>query len=610
MSKKQQLGVNRDMIRYLYGDQSEKLFSPDKKDISEDKAVYKKSMTRILVWPNITYKVEELEKDSYVQTIYRMISELSKHRDDLWWELVLPRVGRPFTMFDEFDNVDIAKIAWPRYIQSTRGHFDKFSLNHSFVEIDNRFKDDEGVYPKNYTSKDYGVERIKEVGFDEAQELKYEGIRTKAARDRNRKLGRTLEKNSKDDIQWEYYEAEVNWNFKDIDLIFSHLPETTWNLLNYLGNEWHHIPPVLGYSHWFDFKDTCNWQYPAFQRECEGINLMQKCYVNTESQKKLVLKEAREIYKDSIVNKLDEKIEAFHLPVLNKQVVNEIDKDSFKTIVFNHRTKTYKDFKNFILKICDPLWEKRQDFKVWIPLLDLSTMAEFGNLSWKERDEQNGGYIIGKDSNTLGQTEARKKELYLKRLRTCRVGFSPKQNYSGWSVATTDGMMTGCPFIMFDADYYHELNPTADFFGSYEEAIDLLEKYLDDNDYRNKKAEDALKECRKSLLWSDKKNVGRLSDDIDKVVNSVVPAKTYKDGYKKVIGRIKERQEEFVVCTKKKLIRQMWGNGIKFAPYRIALRQDKNIREKYGRISSYVWKTEEEWAEYDKKLKKDENKSK
>ena len=54
----------------------------------------------------------------------------------------------------------------------------------------------------------------------------------------------------------------------------------------------------------------------------------------------------------------------------------------------------------------------------------------------------------------------------------------------------------------------------------------------------------------------------------------------------------------------------MWGNGIKFAPYRIALRQDKNIREKYGRVSSYVWKTEKEWAEYDKELKKDENKSK
>ena len=112
---------------------------------------------------------------------------------------------------------------------------------------------------------------------------------------------------------------------------------------------------------------------------------MQKCYVNTESQKQLVLKEAREVYKDSIVNKLDEKIEAFHLPVLNKQVVEKIDKETFKTIVFNHRTKAYKDFANFITKICDPLWEKRQDFKVWIPLLDLSTMKDIGNKTWEER---------------------------------------------------------------------------------------------------------------------------------------------------------------------------------------------------------------------------------
>ena len=59
----------------------------------------------------------------------------------------------------------------------------------------------------------------------------------------------------------------------------------------------------FGYSHWFDFKDVCNWQYPAFQRECEGINLMEKCYVNTDSQKKqLVLKEAREIFRDKVVN--------------------------------------------------------------------------------------------------------------------------------------------------------------------------------------------------------------------------------------------------------------------------------------------------------------------
>ena len=107
--------------------------------------------------------------------------------------------------------------------------------------------------------------RQEEMGFDEAEELRYEGIRTQAARDRNRKLGRTLEKNSKDDIQWEYYESEVNWNFKDIDLIFSHLPETTWNLLNYLGNEWHHIPPVLGIAIGLILKTLVTCNIPLFK---------------------------------------------------------------------------------------------------------------------------------------------------------------------------------------------------------------------------------------------------------------------------------------------------------------------------------------------------------
>jgi len=98
-----QKGTNRDMLRYMYEEQADTLFSKPKPTKGTGDV---KKMTRILVWPNITFKVEELEKDSYVQTIYRMITELSKHRDDLWWELVLPRVGRTFSMFDEFNNVD------------------------------------------------------------------------------------------------------------------------------------------------------------------------------------------------------------------------------------------------------------------------------------------------------------------------------------------------------------------------------------------------------------------------------------------------------------------------------------------------------------------------
>ena len=33
--------------------------------------------------------------------------------------------------------------------------------------------------------------------------------------------------------------------------------------------------------------------------------------------------------------------------------------------------------------------------------------------------------------------------------------------------------MNGCPYIMYDADYYQELNPTADFFTENSTAVNL-----------------------------------------------------------------------------------------------------------------------------------------
>ena len=616
--KKIQKGVRREVLRDIFGKEgADQLFHKPPADRGDKR--YMKKMTRIFVWPNITYRVEEIERDSYVQTIYRMISELSKIRDDLWWDLVMPRCGVKFKLFDEFDNVDVAYIAWPKYIQSTRGHFDKFSLNHSFVEIDHNFKGDNTWRAKSYDPLVIGNSEDPMESMKEIEQLQYNGLRTERDRDRNRKLGRTIEQNKKDDIQWEYYETDVNWNYKDIDLIFSHLPETTWNLLNYFGNEWHHTPPVLGYSHWFDLKDVCNWQYPAFQRECEGITLMKKCYVNTESQKQLVLKEAREIFRDKVVNKLDEKIVPFHLPVLDEYVkdgVNEnpnissygegqdgeIVEQNKKLIVFNHRTKIYKDFKNFILHVCDPLWEKRKDFRVWIPLLDVSTIKELGGKTWTQRKEE---YLDDLDykGSTTSQDEDKAKEMYLRRLHEeCTVGFAPKQTYEGWSVASTDGMMKGVPYIMWDSDCYRELNPNADFVSSYEETVDMLGKYLDDLDYRNKNAHIQYNHIKDNLLWSTKSE--QLSDDIDEVVESVKPANQHLDGMQNLIERIKEQQEIHGECSKKRLIRQFWGNGIKFAPYRRALMEHPNVRDKRSRISTYVWDTVENWKKYDEKNKK------
>ena len=50
---------------------------------------YKPQKTlRILVYPNITY-AKDLEKDSYIQVIYSMITEMNKIRDDLFFYLIM-----------------------------------------------------------------------------------------------------------------------------------------------------------------------------------------------------------------------------------------------------------------------------------------------------------------------------------------------------------------------------------------------------------------------------------------------------------------------------------------------------------------------------------------
>ena len=69
-----QKGLNREMLTYMYGDGVD-LFSDKKPDRGSGKPC---RMKRILVWPNITFDIEQLEKDSYVQTIHKMISGLIK----------------------------------------------------------------------------------------------------------------------------------------------------------------------------------------------------------------------------------------------------------------------------------------------------------------------------------------------------------------------------------------------------------------------------------------------------------------------------------------------------------------------------------------------------
>ena len=351
----------------------------------------------------------------------------------------------------------------------------------------------------------------------------------------------------------------------DFDLIMSHLPEHTHALKNTLYNLTHHMPPVFGYCHWFDVKDVVAWQKDSFLQNITGLLEYDRCYLNTQHQKSLVINQARETFNDNIIEKLDSILTVQHLGVNRENIISQINKTPKKIIVFNHRPDTYKNFKGF-MKVCDDLWKIRKDFKVWIPLLG----------------KPNRDYVI----TTKGD-----KEWYYKELQKCYVGFSPKQKYGGWSVSTTDGMMNGVPYIMYDGTYYHELNANGDFFKDDHEALLLMNTYLDSPKYRNEQAEQALDCIHKNLIYKD--SVVEMSDYMTNLLdgqkamqapNILSDCKT--DKLKEILEFIKKGP-----TTKKEMMDYLgWGRGIKWTPYRRALMNHPNIFDVMDEYPMYIWK--------------------
>ena len=346
-------------------------------------------------------------------------------------------------------------------------------------------------------------------------------------------------------------------NSLDFDLIMSHLPEHTHQLVNTMYNVTHHTPTVFGYTHWTDVKQVVAWPKDSFLQNITGLLEYDRCYLNTQCQKELILNQAKETFNEKTIERLDDILTVQHLGVDEDDIVDNINESPEKIIVFNHRPDTYKHFKQFIA-LTDKLWETRKDFKVWVPLLDKSNReyltVDKGDKSW-----------------------------YYNRLNECCVGFSPKQTYGGWSVATTDGMMNGVPYIMYNGDYYKELYSDADFFTTDEEALKLLNSYLD-TEVRNEQAKKALNHVKNNLIYKNK--MIEMNDYMNDLLSK-----------QKVMGDSTRFQDilEFIQknksVTKKELIEFVgWGRGIKWTPYRRALMKHPNVYDVMGTEPKYVWR--------------------
>ena len=275
-----------------------------------------------------------------------------------------------------------------------------------------------------------------------------------------------------------------------------------------------------------------------------GLLAMDKCGINTQGQKNLILKNAKTHFNNDVVNRLDEILEpqylGWEIPKYEKQTTDK------KIIVFNHRPHTYKNYPWFLEQM-DKLWKQRQDFEVWVPLAES-----------KERE-----YMTVDKYNRVG---------YFSKLSSCYLGVCAKQKYSGWAVSATDGMSVGVPYLFSDDDYYHELAGDDGLYYSQNRFIELVSELLDDENMRDTWSQKALKRFEKGK-WENA--IHQFNNMLNNTIATLPTLKNDTETYKKVVDFISKKKS----VTKSDILNMLnWGVRISFSGYRNRLRNESKIK--------------------------------
>ena len=337
---------------------------------------------------------------------------------------------------------------------------------------------------------------------------------------------------------------EIDWKKKHYDIVYTHLPEHALQLKNLLYNNTNINPSFIGYTHWTEFPEITNYEMTMMDVNLLGILEMERCGINTQGQKNLVIKNAKTHLNDDVVNRLDEILEpqylGWEIPKYKKQTTDK------KIVVYNHRPHTYKNWP-WVLKQMDKLWEQRQDFELWVPLADTN-----------ERE-----YMTNDKYDRFG---------YFSKLSSCYVGICAKQKYGGWAISATDGMSVGVPYMFSDDDYYHELADDAGiYYDGESDFIQTIHTILD-NDKDRKYWSDKSLERFEQGKWETAIN------QFDNMLNETIsnlPTIGETDSYKRILDFIHKKKS----VSKADILDYLnWGVRISFTSYRNRLRLEPTIK--------------------------------
>ena len=341
--------------------------------------------------------------------------------------------------------------------------------------------------------------------------------------------------------------SNLRWKHTDYDVVYSHLPEHTLNLTNLFENDTNISPKYFGYCHWYEVDENTNYNKRMLLDNYNGMLEMEECGVNSIWLKELVLKKAKQWYNKDTIKKLDKIIQPHYLGI--DKINNMKVKTKKKTIIFNHRDNYYTGWTWFVDRM-DELYKERQDFTVYTTLADL--------------DRPYAKRVKISDRNE-----------YLDFIRSMHVGVGTFQKYSAWSIATTDSLSMGVPYILPNKLCYPEM-VGKEYPLLYDGKNDFLKKLngaLDD-DGSVDKAKDYLSTKIQEFPWTSR--VPKWFGDWNFLKpKSFDMIGDKSESYNKIVDFIHKKKS----VTKKEILDFLgWGVRISFSPYRNRLRTEPTIR--------------------------------
>ena len=338
----------------------------------------------------------------------------------------------------------------------------------------------------------------------------------------------------------------IDWKHNDFDILYSHLPEHTSQLMNLFYNATNIQPKCIGYCHWYELPENTEYAKNVLMHNIAGTLEMEECGVNSNWLKNFILSHSADIYSPEILEKLQQVIQPHLLGVDNVFKSYRIFEP--KSILFNHRPNNYTGFSWFV-KSMNELWKKRQDFKVYTTLTDIDE-------PWAER------------------LKISSRSEYLETIRKMYFGVGCFEKYSAWSISTTDGLSNGVPYLlpnklcypeMIGPDYPLLYNGRAEF-------IEYIEK-LFDTEHLYTKASQYISDNIDSFLWNNRvtkwfKNWNCFDENTFQTIGDK------STSYHRIVDFIKKNKN----VTKKQILDHLgWGVRISFSPYRNRLRLEKDI---------------------------------